>query len=72
MTIYTLDSNHYLTPHELKVVRLLAIGHHPKEIAHLLGTASGTVLCQIQSAKKRLGTNTYNLTYQAHKMGIIQ
>jgi len=47
-----------LTEAEREVVRLLAAGHTPQQIARLRGVALGTVRSQLKSAKKKTGART--------------
>jgi len=61
-----------LTPREVEVLSLIARGFGNKEVADVLGTASGTVKAHVQSILSKLGANdrTHAVTI-ALRRGII-
>ena len=59
-----------LTPKELQVAALVRQGRSTKEIAEILGTASGSINIHRKHIRKKLGLNNRKANLQAHLEGI--
>jgi len=62
----------YVTPRELEIIRLLALGKEPKVIAKELRLSIFSIFTLISRARRRLNSNKYDLVYRAHVMGLLR
>jgi DNA-binding NarL/FixJ family response regulator len=61
-----------LTPSELRVLRMLAQGMHPKTIANQLSIAPKTASMHIQNSMRKLGVHSRaQAVAQAHQLGLV-
>ncbi len=61
----------WLSPGQLEIMRQLAKGRTPKQIAADAGKSPWTVWNQISRMEKRLGSNGYDLVYKGYQMGLL-
>jgi DNA-binding NarL/FixJ family response regulator len=68
----SLEAEH-LTPREVEVVKLIALGESTKGVAHALGISIKTVACHRMRAMCKISArNAADLTRFAIRMGLIQ